>query len=199
MRITFMFPRDRFVASSLIFLTVCGLGGAIANGFARRGCAESVADFVFAGVNYFHRYTQADQHEYTPKGQEDLDAWKDMVTINFYRTAKDGEGLASVANAVLQNYKANRGMVIKTDSVPRTKDRPAEHLIVTLFPLPEFVEVAFARFKLHEGTGAGVIYSHRIYGKAAGKEMSAWLQKNGPDIERELMRWDSMPKAAGSK
>ncbi|CAN5306539.1 hypothetical protein BH20VER2_BH20VER2_19640 [soil metagenome] len=39
-------------------------------------------------------------------------------------------------------------MVLKTDSVPRTADRPAEHLIAVVFGGPSFLEVALARFKL---------------------------------------------------
>lgn len=153
-----------------------------------------VAAFSFADGNYFHRFTQADQHEFTPDGQEDLNAWTEMVTILFYRKAKDAEGLAATANAVLETYKANRAVVVKTDSVPRTRDKPAEHLIVVTFGRPEFIEVAFARFRMHDGVGSAVVYSHRIYGKKVGDEMSAWLKANGASTERNLMEWDAMPK-----
>lgn len=160
---------------------------------------EKVADFSLADVKYFHRFTKDDQHEYTPSCQEDLKAWKDMVTIHYYRKAKDGEALAATANAVLENYKANKALVHKTDSVPKTKDQPAEYLIVVIFSRPEFIEVAFARFKMHDGVGTAVIYSHRIYGKKIGSEMSAWLEKNGPDTEKKLMKWDAMPKPPSPK
>jgi hypothetical protein len=151
------------------------------------------AAFTFADVKYFHRYSKDEQHEYTPNAQEDLNRWTDMVTINYYPTAKDGEALAHSANAVLENYKAHKAMVVKTDSVPRTKEKPAEHLIVVLFPRPEFIEAAFARFRMHEGIGASIVYSHRAYGKEVGNEMSAWLKKNGPTIEKNLMSWEAMP------
>lgn len=160
---------------------------------------EKAAAFSFNAVKYFHRYTKADQHEYTPVGQANLNAWTDMVTINLYRTAKDGDALAAMANAVLENYKANKGRVVKTDSVARTKDKPAEHLIVIAFGRPEFLEVAFARFMMYEGTGSAVIYSHRIYGKKAGDDISAWLAKSGPIIEKSLMAWDAMPKLPALK
>jgi hypothetical protein len=155
---------------------------------------EKAGAVSFAGVAYLHRFTKDDQHEYTPDGQEDLKAWTDMVTINLYRKAKDAEALAATANAVLDNYKANRGMVVKTDSIPRTRDKPAEHLIVVVFARPEFIEVAFARFRMHDGFGSAVIYSHRIYGNKVGDEMSAWLKKEGATTERSLMEWDAMPK-----
>ena len=94
---------------------------------------EKDAVFSFADVKYFYRFTQDDQHEYTPAGQEDLKVWKDMVTIHYYRKAKDGETLAATANTVLENYKAAKGLIVKTDSVPKTKDKPAEHLVVVIF------------------------------------------------------------------
>ncbi len=163
------------------------------------GKQAKVAAFSFAGVDYFHRFTTGDQREYTPNGQEDLKAWTDMVTLLAYRQAKDGDGLAATANAVLENYKANKAVVVKTDSVPRTNTRPAEHLIVVIFGRPEFIEVAFSRFRMNEGVGTAVVFSHRIYGKAVGDAMKSWLEKNGPATEANLMKWDSMPKASSSK
>ncbi|MEI8379170.1 MAG: hypothetical protein WCJ09_03520 [Planctomycetota bacterium] len=155
---------------------------------------DKEAAFSLADVEYFHRFTKDDQHEYTPAAQEDLKAWTDMVTIHYYPKTKDGESLAATANAVLGNYKAAKGRVLRTDSVPRTKDKEAEHLIVVVLGRPEFIEVAFARFRMHEGVGTAVIYSHRIYGEKIGNEMSKWLEKNGPTTEKTLMKWDAMPK-----
>jgi len=166
----------------------------VTGGLLPRPPQNKVADFSFAAVNYFHRYTNADQHEFTPAGQENLNAWTDMVTLLFYRKVKDGEGLAATANSVLENYKANKAIVVKTDSVPRTKDRPAEHLIVVIFGRPEFIEVAFSRFRMSGGVGSAVVYSHRIYGNKVGDQMSAWLQREGPGREKELMSWDAIPK-----
>ena len=172
----------------------------VVNGFSRQAVQkqaalekEKVAAFSFADARYFHRFSKGDQHEYTPDRQEDLNAWTDMVTILFYRNAKDGEALAATANSVLENYKANKAMVLKTDSVPRGKDKPAEHLVVVVFGRPGFIEAVFARFRMHDGVGTAVIYSHRLYGSKIGDEMSAWLKTNGPAAERNLMKWDAMP------
>ena len=44
-----------------------------------------------------------------------------------------------------------------------------------------------------------MIYSHRIYGEKVGDEMSEWLEKNGPTTEKNLMKWDAMPKPPASK
>ena len=163
--------------------------------FAFPMASQKDAAFSFSGVPYFQRFSNNDQHEYTPSGQEDLKAWKDMVTINYYPKAKDGEALAATASAVLEKYKEAKGLVLRTASVPRTKDKPAEHLIAVVFGRPEFTEAAFARFRMHGDIGTSVVYSHRIYGKKTGNEMSAWLKKNGPATENNLMKWDApMPK-----
>lgn len=152
--------------------------------------------FVFGGVGYFHRWSQNDQHEFTPQGQEDLDKWADMITMNIYPSAHDGDALAAKANAVLENYKSHGGRVLRTDSVPRTPDRPAEHFIAVVFGRSDFIEAAFARFKLVDGVGYSIVYSHRIYGGKVGDQMSKWLNDNGPKMEKVLMDWNNIPSPA---
>lgn len=150
---------------------------------------------IFAGVEYQHRWSKDNQHEYAPRDQADLEHWSDMITINYYPSTLDGEGLARTASAVLEAYKQNRAIVIRTNSVPRTEDKPAEHFIMVLFPRPDFIEAVFARFKLIDGVGTAAIYSHRIYGQKIGDQMSRWLEKNGPELEKALMNWDKIPAA----
>jgi hypothetical protein len=149
--------------------------------------------FVFRDVGYFHRWSKDTQHEFTPETQEDLNKWSDMITVNGYPDVGDGERLAATANAVLENYKNHRARVLKTRSVPRTAEQPAEHLIAVMFTQPDFIEVAFARFKLLDGKGCSLVYSHRIYGEEIGDRMSAWLSAHGEEIETTLMEWSSMP------
>lgn len=181
----------KFVIALLLVLT-SSAGFAAAEG-------ETEAEFTFGGVEYFHRWSKDDQHEFTPSGQEDLARWVDMVTINRYRSAVDGEALAAMANAVLENYKSNGAMVLRIDSVPRTAEKPAEYLMVVLFPRPDFIEAVFARFKIAGGIGTSVIYSHREYGKRIGDLMSAWLNANGPTTEKALMSWEEIPQGDFSK
>src|SRR6185503_14358163 len=138
-------------------------------------------------TDYLHRWSQNDQHEFTPRGQEDLQKWTDMLTVNVYRQVTEGEGLALAANQVLERYKSQQARVLRTDSVPRTAERPAEHLIVVVFGRPTFLEAVLARFKLVGGKGASIIYSHRVYGKEVGAQMSTWLRDNGPAMEKSLM------------
>ncbi|MEO6992292.1 MAG: hypothetical protein ABI273_01570, partial [Lacunisphaera sp.] len=113
---------------------------------------------------------------------------------NYYRTVSDGDGLAVTANAVLENYKSHKAMVLRTNSVPRTPNSPAEYLIVVLFPQPQFIEAVFTRFKILAGAGLSIAYSHRIYGSKIGDEMSAWLRTNGPKTEKALMALTDIPK-----
>lgn len=151
--------------------------------------------FVFGGISYFHRWSQNDQHEFTPEGQEDLEKWSDMITMNVYHSAHDGDALSAKANAVLENYKSHQGRVLRTSSVPRTPDQSAEHFIAVVFGRPNFIEVAFARFKLLDGVGCSIVYSHRIYGENVGDQMSAWLNDNGPKVEKMLMEWKDIPSS----
>jgi hypothetical protein len=149
--------------------------------------------FSFNGVDYFHRWSEKDQHEFTPDKQDDLKKWSEMMTVNLYRDVHDGERLATIANRVLENYKSHGAMVLRTNSVPRTPDRPAEHFIAVAFPQPGFIEVVFARFKLTDGMGCSCVFSHRLYGEKVGDEMSAWLKANAPATEKALMDWTTMP------
>jgi hypothetical protein len=119
-----------------------------------------------------------------------------MITINVYPNAHDDEALAVKANAVLENYKSHGGRVLRTDSVPHTPDRPAEHFIAVIFGRPNFLEAAFARFKLVDGVGCSIVYSHRIYGEKVGDQMSKWLNDNGPKMEKMPMDWNNIPTAS---
>jgi hypothetical protein len=119
-----------------------------------------------------------------------------MMTVNGYPNVDDGDSLAAAANAVLENYKKAKAKVLKTNSVPRTASRPAEHFIAVVFGRPDFIEVAFARFKLVDEKGFSFVYSHRIYGEKIGDQMSAWLGANGEAVEKALMEWSSYPSPA---
>jgi hypothetical protein len=176
-----------------ILLSLLVAGGPLPAADASAASPSGKAAFVFKGAEYFHRWSGGNQHEFTPAKQEDLEKWSDMMTVNAYPHVQDGEALAATANAVLENYTKHQAKVLKTNSIPRTADRPAEHLIAVVFGRPEFIEVAFARLKLVDGTGYSFVYSHRIYGEKIGDQMSTWLKANGDQIEKALMEWNSMP------
>ena len=156
----------------------------------KEAATRSTITLSFNQTEYFHRWSQNGQHEFTPPGQDDLSKWTDMLTINFYPQVTDGESLALVANQVLGNYKAQNAVVLKTASVPRTNEKPAEHLIAVVFGRPTFLEAVHTRLKLVKGNGVSIIHSYRVYGKAAGPAMSAWLKEYGASIEKTLMAWE---------
>lgn len=181
------------IHSLRIFVSLAVACGAVSAEENRAAGPQLKQAFVFRGVGYFHRWSGDEQHEFTPEKQEDLEKWSDMMTVNGYPDASDGERLANTANAVLENYQNGQGKVLKTRSVPRTADRPAEHLITVVFTRPDFVEAAFARFKLVDREGCSAVYSHRIYGEKAGDRMDAWVGANGEGVEKALMAWSSIP------
>jgi hypothetical protein len=145
--------------------------------------------FDFREVTYFHRWSNNEQHEFTPDKQEDLDHWTDMITVNGYPDVHDGDSLAATANAVLENYKRAGGKILKTSSIPRTADRPAEHFIAVMFTRPAFSEIAFARFELRDNKGQSSVYSHRFYGDKKNDEASSWIKVNGAAVEKALLEW----------
>lgn len=150
--------------------------------------------FVFRSIEYEHRWSKGGQNEFTPNSETDLTSWNDMITLNVHETVSTGEQLADVANKVLGNYQRN-GKILRTDSKPRTTDGLAEHLVIAVLGAPTFLEAAFARFVLVDGVGTVVVYSHRVYGKAAGPAMSDWLKANGLQVESALMAWNPVPGA----
>lgn len=155
--------------------------------------------FTFQEVEYLHRWSGGTQHEFTPAKQEDLDHWADMITINNYPNARDGEELANAANTVLGNYQRHGGKILKTSSVPATADRPAEHFIAVLFSQAGFAEAAFARFKIVDGKGRSFVYSHRVYGGTATEELTAWVKANGDKTEKALLDWDPPANATSDR
>jgi len=155
----------------------------------------TAATVTFGGMVYLHRWSKGGQNEFTPDGDNDLARWRDMVTINTHEAVRDGEQLAALANGVMSNYQKH-GKIVRTDSKPRTPQRPAEHFIAAILGNPEMLEAVFARVVLIDGVGTVAVYSHRIYGKEAAGPMGEWMKTNGPSIEKTLMTWDRIPSLA---
>jgi hypothetical protein len=176
--------RMRFERSLVLLIALAVAGTLTLSSAADNSKAPA---FDFHEVSYFHRWSNNDQHEFTPDKQEDLDRWTDMITLNGYPSVHDGDGLAATANTVLENYKSHDGKILKTDSVPQTADRPAEHFIAVMFSRPAFIEIAFARFKLRDNKGESWVYSHRFYGAKKSDEANAWLKADGGALEKALL------------
>ena len=150
----------------------------------------------FRGTEFRPRWSNGTQSEFTPAGQEDLRKWTDMITLIRYPTVRNGGALAQAAQTALRGYEQSGATVIRTASVAKPGEADAEYLIIALFPQPDFIEAAFARFALVNRTGSSVVYSHRIYGKPVGEAMVAWLAGHGSDIEKELMGWNGIRSRA---
>ena len=157
--------------------------------------AAAAEKVVLGGVEYEHRWSRNGQHEYTPAGQEDLERWRDMLSLVVRSDVADAGGLAAVANGLLEDYRKS-GAIVRTDSRPATPGQPAEHLIVALLGGGPLVEAAFARLLLHDGTGVIVVRSRRAYGEEAATEAGAWLRDHGMVTERALWEWGPLPPIA---
>ena len=184
-----MSPRSLFSFALVLSLCIAAPACAQSPNGAPNASSPETPTLQFGGVTYVHRWSQDGQHEFTPEGQDDLEAWTDMVTLNVHGTVHDGDQLAEVANQVLANYEG-AGQILRTNSLPRTDTEPAQHFIAAALGNPAFLEAAFARLMLVEGTGLVVVYSHRIYGDAVGPAMSTWLSENGQQAEAMMMAWD---------
>jgi len=155
--------------------------------------AAGANELSLDGVDYLHRWSKNGQNEFTPPAESDLTRWNDMITINVIDKVSDGDKLAELANRILGTYQA-AGKILRTNSLPRTQDRAAEHFIGAVLGSQGFLEAVFARVVLVDGTGLVIVHSHRIYGQKVGPEMADWLRKNGPRSEQVLMDWKDVPR-----
>jgi len=191
--------KPRLVHGLVVITHLLVFSGALAASEQTKDVRETKAMTLnFGGVDYFHRWSKNSQNEFTPQSDGNLASWHEMITVNVHEWVKDGDQLAELANKVLSNYQSH-GKVLRTDSKPRTGDRPAEHLIVAVLGDPTFLESASARLILIDGVGVIVVYSHRAYGEQAGEVMSEWLKTNGPQVEKDLMAWDKVPALSALK
>jgi hypothetical protein len=152
--------------------------------------AQAVAKpaLQFDNVRFIHRWSKDGQHEFTPEGEDNLAKWTHMVTINRHPAVKNADQLTEIANRTVENYRRN-GLVMKTSSKPPAAGRTVEHLAVAVMGRPEFIEAAFTRFILANGTGFALTYSHRINERTAGPKMSAWFSANAQRKENALLGW----------
>ena len=151
--------------------------------------------FRFNGTDYFFRWSDDTLFEFTPPGQSNLDTWTDMMSVVVYRGVKTADDLASAANSLLDATRS-KGAVLKTRSVPRTPDRPAEHFIASMMAGSGVVEGVFTRLVLMDGVGYALIFSHRLYGQdlhKAAQLLGDWENAHGADMEKALMSFVPVP------
>lgn len=149
----------------------------------------------FGGTAYLHRWSAEgqEQHEYTPAGQEDLKAWREMITVIYFPQFTDGEGLAQAANRSVAYYQSIKGQILHTRSVPATETAPAEHLLIAVLPGENVVEAVFARHKLVAGVATVTLVAHREYGPERVAAMQTWLGEYAHLTDTALMAWAGIP------
>ena len=147
--------------------------------------------FQFNGVDYYFRWSNSKQYEFTPVEQSDLDKYSDMFTV-VAAPDNTAEGLAAWANATLDMYKS-KGAILKGSSVPATPHKPAEHFIAAMLRGNGVIEGIFARFVLLDGVGYSLVYVRRGYGAGAGASVGKWVTANGAKTEAALMKFAPVP------
>jgi hypothetical protein len=158
--------------------------------------AATAPVFRFDGKPFVHRWSKGGQHEFTPPAQPDLDNWQDMVTVQLYDHVSNADQLAFVANGVLVAYQKS-GLIVRTNSLKATPQRPAEHMVVAILQDQGVREMVFARFRLApEGGGQAVVYSHRVYGMQPDAAASAWFREHDLPLEKAMMTWTDIPSVA---
>jgi hypothetical protein len=152
---------------------------------------------MLGGLEYQHRWSQRGQHEFTPKGQDDLAQWQDMVTINVHEAVGTDDQLKELATRVLGNFK--RGKILRAASGARSEKEPTEYFVAALLGASAFSEAAFARIVLIDGTGFVLVQSRRAYGTDAALRVGEWVQNNGTSVEKSLLAWSGIPSLASLK
>ncbi|MFT3792570.1 MAG: hypothetical protein QM741_16235 [Rudaea sp.] len=152
--------------------------------------ADSPAPTVtFRGTTYRLSRTSGNEYDFTPAEQTPPSA--DVLTLLVLSRIKDGEALADLANRTLSKLKDTKATIVRTNSVPASAQKPAEHFMAVVIPSPDALQFGASRYVLVGGEGVEMIYMHTIHGNAVGNEMSRWLDKNGADVEQKLMQLDA--------
>lgn len=160
--------------------------------FAQSSTAQAGTTLLFQGTEYQHRWSKQGRHEFTPKGQDNLEQWRNMLTINVQNSITSAEQLARVADNTLSLYE-EQGYVLNAESQPQATNNVLDHFVAGVFVQPTFVEAAFTRFTMREGVGVVIDYSQRFYGEGAQDELLAWIEAKGNKAEEDLMSWHGLP------
>lgn len=154
---------------------------------------KDVATVLFDSNEYFYRWSGEDLHEFTPGEQSVTSDWKDMLTINHFADVSAPEELTILARDVLENYKANGGIVLGIDTLQQKGSQPAQYIMAVVFGAHEVAEYAVVRFQIQDGIGTSITYAHREYGEEVGERINSWMEANGPRIRQEITGLRDLP------
>ncbi len=153
--------------------------------------SPSKAKVTFRGTEYLLRSSQGNGYDFTPRGQEDLSTFTDMLTLNLYPAAHDQEALATITSRVQAVAQGAKATILRTISVSASGQQPGEHFLAAVMPTPHGVDFDAIHFVLVDKQGAGVFYTHRSYGESAAGTTNAWVTKNAADVEQQLLQFDA--------
>ena len=146
---------------------------------------------TFRGTEYFLRSTQGNVSDFTPRGQEDLSAFTDMLELNQYPAAHDHEALSRISGRIQAIAQGAKGTILQTISASASGQQPGEHFFSATLPTAHGTDFDAIRFVLVEKQGYGVFYTHRSYGESATASTSEWVKKNAADVQKQLLQFDA--------
>lgn len=161
--------------------------------------SRATAKVTFRGTEYLLRSSQGNTYDFTPRGQEDLSAFTDMLELNRYPAAHDQEALATITSRVQAIAQGAKATILRTSSVSGAGQQPGEHFFAALLPTPHGMDFDAARFVLVDKQAFGVFYTHRSYGESAAGTTSEWAKKNVADVEQQLLQFDASNMVLSAK
>jgi hypothetical protein len=153
--------------------------------------SAATAKVTFRGTEYLLRSSHGNGYDFTPRGQEDLSTFTDMLELNLYPAAHDQEALATITSRVQAIAQGAKATILRTISVSASGQQAGEHFIAAVLPTPHGVDFDAIHFVLVDNQGVGVFYTRRSYGESAAGTTSAWVTKNAADVEQQLLQFDA--------
>src|ERR1700722_3345346 len=79
--------------------------------------SPATAKATFRGTEYLLRSSQGTGLDFTPRGEEVLSTFTDMLTLNLYPAAHDQEALATITSRVQAIAQGAKSTILRTISV----------------------------------------------------------------------------------
>ncbi len=153
--------------------------------------SSATATVTFRGSEYLLRSSHGNSYDFTPRGQEDLSTFTDMLELNQYPAAHDEEALATITSRVQAIAQGAKATILRTISVSAAGQKPGEHFLAVVLPTPHGTDFDGVRFVLVDKQAVGVFYTHRSYGQSAAGKISEWVTNNAADVEQQLLHFDA--------